>query len=138
MIRRPPRSTRTDTLFPYTTLFRSIRIFDGQYWIYPTYSDHYGTLDTSPEFTDAQKDLRKNKMVRPSYGIQTFFNAFPSPDLVHWTKHEHVLDVANVSWAAYAVWAPSALEKRSVERRVGIGGCGPCKIRWCPGHIKKK
>src|SRR3546814_6387885 len=27
MIRRPPRSTRTDTLFPYTTLFRSI-----DYW----------------------------------------------------------------------------------------------------------
>src|SRR3546814_8910933 len=25
MIRRPPRSTRTDTLFPYTTLFRSRR-----------------------------------------------------------------------------------------------------------------
>src|SRR3546814_6412583 len=35
MIRRPPRSTRTDTLFPYTTLFRStvgrVEIFkDGQ------------------------------------------------------------------------------------------------------------
>src|SRR3546814_1904479 len=28
MIRRPPRSTRTDTLFPYTTLFRSV--FDEQ------------------------------------------------------------------------------------------------------------
>src|SRR3546814_16312632 len=35
MIRRPPRSTRTDTLFPYTTLFRSscaigpfVRLFD--------------------------------------------------------------------------------------------------------------
>src|SRR3546814_5400808 len=27
MIRRPPRSTRTDTLFPYTTLFRSVRRF---------------------------------------------------------------------------------------------------------------
>src|SRR3546814_9466568 len=27
MIRRPPRSTRTDTLFPYTTLFRSARLF---------------------------------------------------------------------------------------------------------------
>src|SRR3546814_1102397 len=26
MIRRPPRSTRTDTLFPYTTLFRSVHI----------------------------------------------------------------------------------------------------------------
>src|SRR3546814_8256389 len=35
MIRRPPRSTRTDTLFPYTTLFRSLaenldRIASGQ------------------------------------------------------------------------------------------------------------
>src|SRR3546814_14570067 len=30
MIRRPPRSTRTDTLFPYTTLFRSLR------WLWET------------------------------------------------------------------------------------------------------
>src|SRR3546814_20671886 len=29
MIRRPPRSTRTDTLFPYTTLFRSLVLFAG-------------------------------------------------------------------------------------------------------------
>src|SRR3546814_13949265 len=29
MIRRPPRSTRTDTLFPYTTLFRSERLAGG-------------------------------------------------------------------------------------------------------------
>src|SRR3546814_5150220 len=31
MIRRPPRSTRTDTLVPYTTLFRSVRVaeFEG-------------------------------------------------------------------------------------------------------------
>src|SRR3546814_16153587 len=28
-IRRPPRSTRTDTLFPYTTLFRSPQTFGG-------------------------------------------------------------------------------------------------------------
>src|SRR3546814_16449059 len=28
MIRRPPRSTRTDTLFPYTTLFRSRRALE--------------------------------------------------------------------------------------------------------------
>src|SRR3546814_7128389 len=30
MIRRPPRSTRTDTLFPYTTLFRSLP--NGPWW----------------------------------------------------------------------------------------------------------
>src|SRR3546814_3395237 len=29
MIRRPPRSTRTDTLFPYTTLFRSCDVVSG-------------------------------------------------------------------------------------------------------------
>src|SRR3546814_68174 len=29
MIRRPPRSTRTDTLFPYTTLFRAFRELAG-------------------------------------------------------------------------------------------------------------
>src|SRR3546814_18940577 len=29
MIRRPPRSTRTDTLFPYTTLFRSRQVEAG-------------------------------------------------------------------------------------------------------------
>src|SRR3546814_5262696 len=38
MIRRPPRSTRTDTLFPYTTLFRSpgradAVLFGGQHTI---------------------------------------------------------------------------------------------------------
>src|SRR3546814_13767861 len=30
MIRRPPRSTRTDTLFPYTTLFRSLIVIPNQ------------------------------------------------------------------------------------------------------------
>src|SRR3546814_1854623 len=33
MIRRPPRSTRTDTLFPYTTLFRS-RDFGGVRYVF--------------------------------------------------------------------------------------------------------
>src|SRR3546814_10967336 len=36
MIRRPPRSTRTDTLFPYTTLFRSFKLPKGDYLIVVT------------------------------------------------------------------------------------------------------
>src|SRR3546814_9926822 len=32
MIRRPPRSTRTDTLFPYTTLFRSAALHCSAGW----------------------------------------------------------------------------------------------------------
>src|SRR3546814_3784815 len=41
MIRRPPRSTRTDTLFPYTTLFRSPPMEDGKtgyMWVIDGYS----------------------------------------------------------------------------------------------------
>src|SRR3546814_3246374 len=41
MIRRPPRSTRTDTLFPYTTLFRSP---SGSKL--PRHRGHMHTLDT--------------------------------------------------------------------------------------------
>src|SRR3546814_8110393 len=40
MIRRPPRSTRTDTLFPYTTLFRSWTIICFPVWTsYPSASN---------------------------------------------------------------------------------------------------
>src|SRR3546814_2182801 len=35
MIRRPPRSTRTDTLFPYTTLFRSNKVKDWRSLVRP-------------------------------------------------------------------------------------------------------
>src|SRR3546814_19785506 len=46
MIRRPPRSTRTDTLFPYTTHIRSLRIDDlDRERVRPTYvSDIFDTL----------------------------------------------------------------------------------------------
>src|SRR3546814_14935777 len=42
MIRRPPRSTRTDTLFPYTTLFRSLPRVVGQALIYPVLGGDLG------------------------------------------------------------------------------------------------
>ena len=60
-------------------------VFNNQYWVYPTYS--------------------------AKYEDQVFFDAFSSPDLVHWTKHEKILDTSNVKWAKRAVWAPAILEK---------------------------
>src|SRR3546814_1356807 len=39
MLRRPPRSTRTDTLFPYTTLFRSIREVPESRWDWKLFFD---------------------------------------------------------------------------------------------------
>src|SRR3546814_3973255 len=45
MKRRPPRSTRTDTLFPYTTLFRSLSAYlDGFEPVEPVLTARDGTL----------------------------------------------------------------------------------------------
>src|SRR3546814_4335779 len=41
MIRRPPRSTRTDTLFPYTTLFRSIQTKETAWYRFLSSDDSY-------------------------------------------------------------------------------------------------
>ncbi|GAA4769712.1 hypothetical protein GCM10023219_15120 [Stakelama sediminis] len=110
MLALPGSASAKNPIVPGWYADPEIRIFDHQYWIYPTYSDDWKKPDVSAHFTPAQMAARRRHHVRPSYVKQTFFNAFSSPDLVHWTKHEHVLDVANVPWAAYAVWAPSAIE----------------------------
>src|SRR3546814_14598521 len=52
MIRRPPRSTRTDTLFPYPTLFRSAAV---QHREAPAFGPHH-TLD--PARRDAEPGRR--------------------------------------------------------------------------------
>jgi beta-xylosidase len=60
-------------------------VFGKQYWIYPTYS--------------------------APYEQQVFFDAFSSGDLVHWTRHAHILDTQRVSWAKKAMWAPAIVKK---------------------------
>lgn len=46
-----------------------------------------------------------------AYDAQTSFDAFSSPDLVHWTKHPRVLELSRVAWARRALWAPSVIER---------------------------
>ncbi len=60
-------------------------IIRGEYWIFPTYS--------------------------APYDQQLHFDAFSSPDLVNWTKHENVLTNQAVSWVRRAMWAPAIVEK---------------------------
>src|SRR3546814_19872106 len=64
MIRRPPRSTRTDTLFPYTTLFRSIdkrqKILDLAHSIDPGFVDEVVNLLDDDEATKIQKKLLRD------------------------------------------------------------------------------
>ncbi|MEP6675023.1 MAG: glycoside hydrolase family 43 protein [Ferruginibacter sp.] len=83
-------------------------VFKNNYWIYPTYSAPY------------------NK--------QVFLDAFSSPDLVHWTKHPHVVDTASIKWAKRAMWAPSIVEKENkyylffaandIQNNQQVGGIG--------------
>src|SRR3546814_18312550 len=65
MIRRPPRSTRTDTLFPYSTLFRSEQRMpqesDWRSGAAYDYIDQLNTSDLAWEF------LRRNREYRESY-----------------------------------------------------------------------
>lgn len=60
-------------------------IFDKTYWIYPTYS--------------------------APYDKQVFLDAFSSPDLITWKKHQHITDTSRIKWAKRAMWAPSIVEK---------------------------
>lgn len=59
--------------------------FEGHFWIYPTFS--------------------------AKYEEQTFFDAFSSADLAHWTKHPRVLEAKSIPWAKRAMWAPAVVER---------------------------
>src|SRR3546814_19972133 len=64
MIRRPPRSTLTDTLFPYTTLFRSCSPGNQPF---PPNSPWYDTEVPIPA-----RDLEKAKALMKEAGHETF------------------------------------------------------------------
>ncbi|MGM8225226.1 glycoside hydrolase family 43 protein [Cellvibrio sp. ARAG 10.3] len=86
-----------------------IRIFNVRYWIYPTYSAGETTPDLPITLTEDQRKQRSQPGIWSPFLKQTFLDAFSSPDLVNWTRHPRVLDIKDVDWAAYAVWAPSAV-----------------------------
>jgi beta-xylosidase len=86
-----------------------VHIFGGEYWIYPTSSSPTPDSNDGKSFNPLQQKLRSGHVIHPVYLLHTSLDAFSSPDLVHWTRHPHVLDIRNVAWAAYAIWAPTAI-----------------------------
>src|SRR3546814_10250651 len=58
MIRRPPRSTRTDTLFPYTTLFRSRRVLHRRQQV-EVVVDRFGRRQEDAEPAVARLDAER-------------------------------------------------------------------------------
>jgi beta-xylosidase len=85
-----------------------IHRFGGQYWIYPTTSEAPANAP-APRLSAAQEAMRAKPDIRPAFLTQTYMDAFSSPDLKHWTKHPRIIDTGSISWAAYALWAPSVI-----------------------------
>jgi beta-xylosidase len=105
-VQTPPRSG--NPILPGWYADPEARIFEGRYWIYPTYS--------------------------APYDEQTFLDAFSSTDLMTWTKHPRIVDTTRIAWAKRAVWAPSIVEKggayflffgaNDIQNDTQLGGIG--------------
>src|SRR3546814_7622583 len=90
MIRRPPRSTRTDTLFPYTTLFRSSRT-DGRPGRQPLCRNQL-SLDRS----------RLCLLARPQAGVAR-------------RSEEHTSELQSLMRISYAVFC---LKKKNIKNNI--------------------
>src|SRR3546814_2235730 len=92
MIRRPPRSTRTDTLFPYTTLFRSGHARQPQCPIFyfsdlaiPARSEeHTSELQSLMRISYAVFCLKKKKITKKQ---QNTYKNHPQPSHTILTQH---------------------------------------------------
>src|SRR3546814_2625276 len=101
MIRRPPRSTRTDTLFPYTTLFRSVVHVDGDRPQLETGQEHDDERDAvarrnSIPFRSEEHTSELQSLMRISYAVfclkkkKTTATHINSSNLcLHSSKHMH-------------------------------------------------
>src|SRR3546814_7505342 len=94
MIRRPPRSTRTDTLFPYTTLFRS------------------NPLKITLRYNNAEDHKRIAVAVQAMWkqiGVQT--ELFNTDGKIHYRSEEHTSELQSLMRNSYAVFCLKKKQK---------------------------
>src|SRR3546814_13470246 len=128
MLRHPPRSTRTDTLFPYTTLFRSRHAYSAR----------------RDDAADAQRIYARGRPLRILLGrgdtrdLQRDLvggSGGGSPDRRQRDDPAgHGLAPAHLVGAA----PRPPCGPRSAERRVGKEGVSTCRPRGSPDNKKKK
>src|SRR3546814_11042388 len=112
MIRRPPRSTRTDTLCPYTTLFRSI---DGSVM----------AASMGHAVNTAQVSLADVWEVRRTLELRTAELA-----AIHRSEEQ----AHAILTAAHGLSVEHDEAARSEERRGGEGCVRTGRFRWSPDH----
>src|SRR3546814_12230455 len=108
MIRRPPRSTLTDTLFPYTTLFRSASLLDAA---------------TGLHALEQYYRVRPEALTPPAF-VRYSLNALQ----IDYRINTGSLDDIPASGPLLIVANPPY--GRSEERRVGNACVRTCRSRW--------
>src|SRR3546814_2911391 len=96
MIRRPPRSTRTDTLFPYTTLFRS-----------PVRRARGGD-DGVPQ--------RSARLARIGLGCEEFAERRKHGDSLRRRSEEHTSELQSLMRISYAVFCLKKKKKKQKQK----------------------
>src|SRR3546814_15678724 len=115
MIRRPPRSTRNDTLFPYTTLFRSICALHGvNEFVYCGFRRERKGLHRLHRFLGLIRQHR--------------------PPVVECQGLLHRAGPLCLAFLMVACASQDSTAPRSEERRVGKEGVSTCSSRWSPYH----
>src|SRR3546814_12747682 len=124
MIRRPPRSTLTDTLFPYPTLFRSLAHRNA----------HGAAHEVEVEYRDDGR-LAAHLAVRHHDGLvgpilrlrlaQAVGVALAVTELQRIERHRRQFDHLELAVVE---------QQRSEERRVGKECVSKCRSRWPPFH----
>src|SRR3546814_4559653 len=120
MIRRPPRSTRTDTLFPYTTLFRSLRLEQSKTALADAFQDllewgvRHGASDLHLNVRLREAESEVKYTVSGRYLAPERFRRMPTSTLI---------DMLSVAWMDIrggngAVFDPSIEQQGAMTRQV--------------------
>src|SRR3546814_11841180 len=122
MIRRPPRSTRTDTLFPYTTLFRSFNTLQVERTAHDVVTHTWQVFYTT---TTYKNDRVLLQVVAFTADIRNDFETVGKTYLGDFTQ-------SRVRF--FRGSGVHARANRSEERRVGKECVRRCESRWSPDH----
>src|SRR3546814_12952005 len=149
MIRRPPRSTRTDTLFPYTTLFRSHQQALGGGLVAAQRGDPWpgsecfqqGCINNAVFKPDGFRWYIgfTSQRQRPDRVLQGCESAFVQCTIRALQPDEEgrVGEVVAGSHGSFVNFRTVGGNDRSEERRVGKGCVSTCSSRCAPYHKNK-
>src|SRR3546814_8231789 len=113
MIRRPPRSTRTDTLLPYTTLFRSFRAIPALMVPKLRGVVAKSALNTKKIMQKDARSSRHFKQLAPTIGYDLKVHEFGGDGV---RSEEHTSELQSLMRISYAVFCLQKKTKHSLIR----------------------